>query len=340
QVSRHGSFEHGTSTLRLARDVWASAEAERWRRVRAALLAARARRPGPGRDDKVVAAWNGLAIAALAETGALLGRPDLVDAAARCAALLVSVHVTEGARLRRVSRDGVAGDPHGVLEDYGDVAEGLLALHAVTGRPVWLHRAGALLETVLAHFRDADGAFHDTADDATDAPLLAVRRPQDPTDNAYPSGTTAAAGALLGFAAVTGSARHREAAVAALGAVRQHAGSAPRAFGWGLAVIQALLDGPREVAVVGPDGDPLRERLHRVSLAGTAPGLVVAVGTSGGADGDDPGTGDGPAPLLAGRGLVAGRAAAYVCRGFACTLPTSSAERLALDVGARVDLLA
>ena len=325
QVDPAGSFEHGTSTLRLARDVWADdAGATRWRRARAALLAARAARPQPVRDDKVVAAWNGLAVAALAETGALLDRPDLVRAARECAGLLVDVHLS-GPRLARVSRDGVAGDPPGVLEDYGDVAEGFLALHAVTGEPVWLDRAGALLDTVLAHFTDASGALFDTADDATDAPLLAVRRPQDPTDNAYPSGTSAAAGALLGYAALSGSTRHRDAASAALTAARSHAARVPRAFGWALAVVQAMIDGPREVAVVGADGDPLRAQLHRTALAGAAPGLAVAVGPP------DAGTG---APLLAGRPLVEGRAAAYVCRGFTCRLPTSSPADLAVDVGA------
>jgi uncharacterized protein YyaL (SSP411 family) len=330
QVSAGGSFEHGASTLRLAHDVWASPEAERWRQARRALLDARARRPQPGRDDKVVAAWNGLAIAALAETGALLDRPDLVGAATRCAALLMSVHVSGtasggGLRLHRVSRGGVAGDPQGVLEDYGDVAEGLLALHAVTGDPGWLDRAGALLDTVLAHFRDPDGAWYDTAGDATDGPLLAVRRPQDPTDNAYPSGATAVAGALLGYGALTGSGPHREAAAGALGAVRAQGGTAPRAFGWGLAVLQALLDGPREVAVAGPDGDPLRAQLHQVALAGTAPGLVVTVGAPGSAG----------APLLAGRTLPGGRSAAYVCRDFTCRVPTSVPGELAAQVGAR-----
>ena len=336
-VTTGGTFERGASTLQLRRDVWADADADadadaegegqeagRWQAARAALLAARARRPQPGRDDKVVAAWNGLAVAALAETGALLGRPDLVDAARRAADLLVTVHLVDG-RLRRVSRDGAVGEPAGVLEDHGDVAEGFLALHAVTGEPAWLHRAGALLDTVLARFVDADG-FHDTADDASDGPLLAVRRPQDPTDNAYPGGASAAAGALLTYAALTGSTRHRDAATTALGAARRHGTDAPRAFGWGLAVLQAVADGPREVAVVGPDDDPLRADLHAVALAGTAPGLVVALCVPGA---------EGAAPLLADRPLLAGGAAAYVCRDFACRLPTSDPQALGRDLGTR-----
>jgi uncharacterized protein YyaL (SSP411 family) len=331
RVTSSGTFEHGRSTLQLDRDVWTGADDDvrRWRRIRADLLAARDLRPQPGRDDKVVAAWNGLAIAALAETGALLDRPDLVAAADRVADLLLAVHLVpaadgRGVRLRRVSRDGLAGRPAGVLEDYGDVAEGLLALYAVTGQVERLRTAGDLLDTVLDHFGDGAGGFHDTADDATDGALLAVRRPQDPTDNAYPSGTSAVAGALLTYAALTGSLRHRDAAGAALGVAVQHGGGAPRAFGWALAVAQAWADGPREVAVVGQDDDPLRLALHRTALAGCAPGLAVAVGTTDG----------GGVPLLAGRPLLAGAAAAYVCRDFACRAPTSSAEELGRDVGA------
>jgi uncharacterized protein YyaL (SSP411 family) len=102
--------------------------------------------------------------------------------------------------LRRVSRDGRAGSSAGVLEDYGDVAYGLLALHSVTGAARWLRAAGALLETVLTHFADHDGTLFDTADFATDEALAMIRRPKEPTDGAYPSGTSAAAAALLGYA--------------------------------------------------------------------------------------------------------------------------------------------
>jgi uncharacterized protein YyaL (SSP411 family) len=322
-VTPSGTFEHGTSTARLTRDPWPDeAEAARWTAARGRLLAARARRPQPGRDDKVVAAWNGLAVAALAETGALRDRPDLVAAATAAAELLLDVHVGPGGsgdRLRRVSRDGAAGAPRGVLEDYGDVAEGFLALHAVTGEARWLDAAGRLLGTVLADFADEDGVLHDTAADDTDAALRAVRRPQDPTDNAYPSGTSAAAGALLSYAALTGSSRHREAAEAALRAAGAAGGRAPRAFGWALAVAEALADGPREIAVAGPDGDPAREALHAVALASPAPGAVVTVGEP-----DTPGV-----PLLAGRTTTSGGAAAFVCRGFVCELPTSDPRALA-----------
>jgi uncharacterized protein YyaL (SSP411 family) len=318
KVTEAGTFEHASSTLQLARDPDDDdAQAQRWSSLRARLATVRAQRPQPGRDDKVVAAWNGLAIAALAETGALLDRSDLVLAAERAAGLLLDVHWV-GGRLRRVSRDGVVGSPGAVLEDYGDLAEGLLTLHSVTGAARWLSAAGELLDVVLAEFIGADGV-HDTPAGATDAALAAVRRPSDPTDNAYPSGASAAAGALLSYAALTGSARHRQAAEQALGAAGSAGQQAPQAFGWALAVSQALLDGPREVAVLGRADDADRAALHAVALASTAPGLVISVGEPEAQ----------AVPLLVGRGLIDGRATAYVCRDFACALPTTDPDVLA-----------
>ncbi|MEP6761716.1 MAG: thioredoxin domain-containing protein, partial [Sporichthyaceae bacterium] len=317
-VTAEGTFEHGTSVLQLLRD---PDDVARWEAERARLLVVRQNRMPPARDDKVVAAWNGLAVAALAETGALLDRSDLVDAALAAADLLVRVHL-EGDRLRRVSRDGVAGSPAGVLEDYADVAEGFLTLYAVTGDAAWVDRAGRLLDVVLARFGDASGGFYDTADDAEQL----VRRPQDPTDNATPAGQSGAAGALLTYAAYTGSGRHRQAAEEALRIYGLLAEQHARFAGWGLAVAEALVDGPREVAVVGPVGDDRTAHLHRTALMGTAPGAAVAVGDPAGPVG---------VPLLDDRPLVSGAPAAYVCRSFTCDAPTSDPAALAVAVGAR-----
>ncbi|MFF5247364.1 thioredoxin domain-containing protein [Streptosporangium sp. NPDC000095] len=315
-----GTFEHGTSVLQLLADP-DPGEDERFARVRSALLAARSRRVRPGRDDKVVAAWNGLAIAALAETGALFERPDLVEAAREAAVLVDELHV-DGDRLLRTSRDGRAGANAGVLEDYGDLAEGLLTLYGVTGEVRWFHRAEALLDTVLERFSDGSGGFYDTADDAE--PLF--QRPRDATDNATPSGQFAAAGALLSYAALTGSARHREAAEAALGTVTVLAGKHARFAGWGLAAAQAALSGPIEVAIVGPAGDPATTALHRTALLSPLPGLVLALGDPGS------GSGSGEVPLLGGRGLVGGEPAAYVCRGFTCRMPVTTPEALRAEL--------
>ncbi|MFI1965536.1 thioredoxin domain-containing protein [Streptomyces pathocidini] len=349
-VTEEGTFEKGASVLQLPGEEKGSGSAERFvgravvgdgradaariESIRQRLLAAREERPRPGRDDKVVTAWNGLAVAALAETGAYFDRPDLVDAALDAADLIVRVHMDPAGRLSRTSRDGAAGANFGVLEDYADTAEGFLALSAVTGEGVWVEFAGLLLDTVLRHFTGGgktggdkgeggpgNGALYDTPDDGE----ALIRRPQDPTDNAAPSGWTAAAGALLSYAACTGSSRHREAAERALGVVRALGPRAPRFIGWGLAVAEALLDGPREVAVVGPAADPATAALHRTALLGTAPGAVVVLG--------EPGAGAEDVPLLRDRLLLNGRPAAYVCRNFTCDAPTAEPSVLAGKVG-------
>ncbi|MFF4366408.1 thioredoxin domain-containing protein [Streptomyces sp. NPDC001594] len=322
-VTEEGTFEHGKSVLQLPQD-GPVVEAERIASVKARLLAARGARPAPGRDDKVVAAWNGLAIAALAECGAFFERPDLVERAIEAADLLVRVHMDGRARLARTSKDGRAGTNAGVLEDYGDVAEGFLTLASVTGEGVWLEFAGFLVDLVMARFTAEDGSLYDTAHDAE----RLIRRPQDPTDTAAPSGWTAAAGALLSYAAHTGSRPHREAAERALGVVQALGPRAPRFIGHGLAVAEALVDGPREVAVVGHPEDPATAALHRTALLGTAPGAVVAVGLPRAEDGSG-----GEFPLLAERTLVHDLPTAYVCRHFVCARPTTEPVELAEQLG-------
>jgi len=323
-VTPQGTFEHGASTLQLPAD---PDDPDRWQAVRGRLLDARRERPQPARDDKVVAAWNGLAIAALAEVGALLAVPSYVDSAVAAAELLLDVHLVDG-RLRRTSRDGRVGPHPGVLEDYGNVAEALAVLHQVTGQARWLAAAQSLLEVVTAHFGDGAGGFYDTADDAEQL----VARPADPADNAAPSGSSAAAGALLTTAALTGSAQYRDAAEAALAVVGWIAARQPRFCGWAMAVAEAALAGPLQVAVVGPDGSIAvvgpdgsdRGALALVARLGTSPGAVVVAGEP-----DDEGV-----PLLADRPLVDGAAAAYVCRGFVCDAPTTDPAALAAAVRA------
>jgi uncharacterized protein YyaL (SSP411 family) len=248
-----------------------------------------------------------LAIAALAEAGVLLDVPRYVEAAGAAAELLVGTHLVDG-RLRRTSRDGVAGTAAGVLEDYGDLAEGLLVLHQATGEARWLTVAGELLETALARFTDGAGGFYDTADDAE----TLMRRPRDPSDNAAPSGTSALAAALVAYSALTGSSRHRAAAEDALRTVSGLAVKQPRFFGWALAAAAALADGPVQVAVVGEGGrGPLTAAAWRARPAGA---VVVS-------DAPDH-------PLLADRPLIGGRAAAYVCRGMVCDLPVTDVAAL------------
>ncbi|MDT4916791.1 MAG: uncharacterized protein QOH89_1491 [Pseudonocardiales bacterium] len=307
EITDDGTFEHGASTLQLLTD---PADPDRWADLRTRLFAARTIRPQPARDDKVVTAWNGLAIAGLAEAGLLLDEPRYRAAAVDCAQLLLDVHLA-GGRLRRTSRDGIAGGAAGVLEDYGDLADGLLTLHQVSADPRWLAATGGLLDTALAHFGDGAGGFFDTADDAEQL----VRRPRDPADNATPSGASALITALVAYAALTGSAEHRAAAEAGLRQVGEQAAGQPRFFGWALAAAEALVDGPVQIAIVGePDGGPLTDTAWRLR----PPGAVVLSAAP-----DSAGL-----PLLADRPLIAGRPAAYVCRGMVCDLPVTEVAAL------------
>ena len=207
----------------------------------------------------------------------------------------------------------------------------------MTGEARWADLAGELLVTALDRFAGGTTGFYDTADDSE----RLIYRPADPADGPSPSGTFAIAGALLSYAALTGSARHREAAAAALATVPALAQRFPRAAGWGLAVAEASLAGPVEVAVVGPPDDPRTADLHRTALLASPPGTVLALGDPGAA-GSAPAAASGRAgrsaaagtgvPLLAGRGLVGGAPAAYVCRGFTCRAPVTSPEELRAEL--------
>jgi uncharacterized protein YyaL (SSP411 family) len=315
-VTPAGTFSRGTSVLRLTVD-----HDERLDRIRGRLAVGRARRPRPDRDDKVVAAWNGLALAALAEAGLLLGRPDFTAAALDIADLLTGTHMT-GGKLARTSRDGVAGDSTGQLEDYACVASGFLALSGATGEGRWVSAAAELLAVVLDHFANPSGGFYD----APDFGERLIFRPADPADNATPSGAFAAADALLSYAALTGSARHMESAREVLKLVPAIADRYPRAAGSGLAVATALLSGPAQVAVTGRLDDPRTADLVRTAVHLAPPGAVVAAGEL-------------PyVPLLEGRTLVNGAPAAYVCRDFACLLPSNSVADLRHALSSSVSL--
>jgi uncharacterized protein YyaL (SSP411 family) len=321
-VTPGGTFEHGQSTLQLRTD---PDDAARWADARAKLFEARAVRPRPGRDDKIVASWNGLVIAALAEAGAMLEVPEWIEAALAAADLIVAVHLGAHGddRLCRTSRDGRPGGNDGVLDDYGSVAEGFQALFQVTGDDAWLVLAGILLDIAVQHFADGEGGFYDTADDAA----ALIQRPRDPSDNAEPSGWLAVANACITQSALTGVTEYREVAERALAVATALAGRAPRAVGWGLAAGTALLAGPLEVAVVAED-EQEAEGWRRTALLGTSPGLVVAAGV----------VGDGDVPLLRDRPTIEGRPTAYICRGFVCDAPVSDLHVLAARVGTRAAL--
>ncbi len=319
-VTPAGTFEHGTSVLE---DRGPEPDPAARERIRAGLLAARSERVRPGLDDKRLAGLNGLAIQAFAEAGAALGRQDLVDVAREAAAFVRSSLVVDG-RLRRTwsHRDGGGAGPHAaVLEDHAFLLEGALALFEAGGDPADLAWATELAHTIEERFGDPEhGGFFSTADDAE---VLLVRR-KELDDAPVPSGGASAARGLLRLASLTGEHRHAAAAEGWLQLIAPLAERHPQAVAYSLLALDEHHRGAQEVAVVGPaDG---REALLDVLRERPRPGTVVAIG-----DGRDPeGT---PVALLRGRGPVDGRAAAYVCSGFACRAPVTTPEALREALG-------
>ncbi|TRW78387.1 thioredoxin domain-containing protein [Mycolicibacterium sp. 018/SC-01/001] len=311
-VTDAGSFEHGASVLQLRAD---PTDWQRFDAVRATLRASRGRRPQPERDDKVVTAWNGLAITALCEAGVALADPELIDAAAACARALLDVHVCDG-RLRRTSLGGETGPSAAILDDHAALATGLLTLHQMTGEPAWLDAATGLLDVALQHFTDPaePGRWYDIADDAEHLLL----RPADPFDGATPSGASSIAEALMLATHLAPSdraapyARAAEATLASGAAVIERA---PRSAGHWLAIAEAAVRGPIQIAVSCVD--PQRSDLLTAARV-LAPGGAIVVG--GHADTSE---------LLRDRPRVDGADAAYVCRGRVCDLPVRTAEELA-----------
>ncbi|MDT5282530.1 MAG: uncharacterized protein QOJ20_3725 [Mycobacterium sp.] len=310
-VTDRGTFEHGSSVLQLLTD---PDDADRFDRVRTALLAARLTRPQPGRDDKVVTAWNGLAITALAEASVALARPEFLDAAIQCARSLVDLHVVDG-RLRRASLAGRVGDSAAILEDHATLATGLLTLYQLTGDASWLDAASGLLDVALDHFADPDrdGRWFDSADDAEQLMV----RPADPLDGATPSGASTIAEALqlaAHLAPADRAGRYGAAADATLAGATPILARLPRSGGHWLAVAEAAVRGPIQIAVAC---DPRRSELLSAARE-LAPGGAVVVG--------------GPvnsSELLVDRDRVGGSDAAYVCRGRVCDLPVTTREDLA-----------
>ena len=291
--------------------------------ARRALYEARSRRPAPARDDKVIAAWNGLAIAALADAGLILGRGDYIDAAAATAAFVLDALVVDG-RLRRAHMDGRA-QQLGQLDDHADLCHGLLCLYGATFHPRWLAAARALAARMVELFADPDGnGFFYAGSDGEG--LLA--RTRDLEDHPTPAGNSQAAHVLLRLAALTGDPALEERAVGALRLVRGEMGRFPQAFGTALVALDDHLAARREIAVVGPPDDPRTAELVKAARAGAGPTDALAVGDPGDAAAAE------AAPLLRDRPLVDGAPAAYVCVGFACRAPVTSPEELAETLAA------
>jgi uncharacterized protein YyaL (SSP411 family) len=285
--------------------------------ARARLLERRATRPQPSRDDKALAAWNGLAIGALADAARLLPAPasDRYGAAAIAAAdtILAGLRRPDG-RLGRSWKDGRASG-EGVLEDYADLADGLLALYELTFDERWFTIAREMADTILERFEDPAGGFFDTADDHE----TLVTRPKDPQDNATPSGGSMATLVLLRLAALTGDSRYGDAAGRALATVTPYLARFPTGFANWLSAAHLEVDGIVELAIVGDPDDPATAALVEVARSQRQHDLVVAVAADPAAS---------VIPLLAGRTMIDGRPTAYVCRQFTCRLPVTDPQAL------------
>ena len=286
---------------------------------RAKLYEIRANRVWPGLDDKVLTAWNGLMLAALAEAGQAFGRADYVEAARANAAFLHRTMRAESGRLLRTWRAGSRAKYNGYLEDYAFVADGLVALYEATFETRWLDWSRELADLMLKHFQDSDnGGFYDTSDDHEQL----LHRPKNLQDNAVPSGSSMAASALSKLGLLTGNGSYIRVAEQCVEPMCQLMSQYPTGFGQWLNVASFLLSEPSEVALVGS-----REELSPfldVVRNGFRPFQVVAAG-----DEDD----EAPVPLLANRPRVGGKPTAYVCRQFLCRAPVTDALELARQLG-------
>ncbi len=291
-------------------------------RARPLLLAARERRVKPGRDDKILTAWNGLTLRAVADAARVLGRDDYRAVAERSADFLLTNLKTGDGRLLRTYKDGRA-KIDGYLDDYAALADGLLALYACTFEPRLFAEARALADAILARFwDDREGGFYMTSDDGH---TELISRPKELFDNAVPSGNSTAVDVLLRLAALSGENSYAERAERTLQGLTGIVQRAPSGFGRALAAMEFALSTPTEVAIAGDPSDRATGALLRVVNGAYRPTVVTAV--------TRPGALEAGIALLEGRDRVDGQDAAYVCERFACRRPVTTPEDLAKELG-------
>ncbi|HEY4346587.1 MAG TPA: thioredoxin domain-containing protein [Gaiellaceae bacterium] len=275
---------------------------------RAELFELREKRDKPARDDKAIASWNGLALAAFAECGRVLDVPAWIEAARALGEFLLGPMSEAGGRLHRTWRDGTARGT-GFLEDYADVANGLLELHAATGELRWLEEANRLGRLAVELFYDTrHGGFFQTPAGGEE---LVIRR-KDFDDHPAPSGNSMIAYVLLKLSRLYGDVELEEKALSVYALIRAGLENAPGAFGWGLVGVDLYLSKRREIAIAGP---PTSE-VARKALRRWDPNAVIAFGPADGV------------PLLEGKDLVDGKPAVYVCERFACQTPVTDPRDL------------
>ena len=324
-VTRQGNFE-GKSILNVAQESDGLAQqlgmsedelADVLERSRARLLEARDHRVRPERDDKVLTAWNALALSAFAEAAVVLESDDLRAVARRNAAFLLDNLVQDG-RVLRTYQDGHA-KLNGYLEDYAYLIDGLLCLHEATLESRWLQEAIRLGEGMVELFwDDPSGQFYDTGRDHEEM----VIRPRDISDNATPSGSSMAANVLLRLAVITGDSEYERRAVTALRNARELIERFPTGAGHWLCSLDFYLTPTREIAIVGDGGGRETQALVSEVYRHFVPNRVLV----GGSDGD---VALSRLPLLEGRGGIDARPTAYVCQNYVCSLPVTEPEELA-----------
>jgi len=286
-------------------------------RGRAKLFEVREQRVKPGRDEKILTAWNGLMLAAFAEAARVLDRADYRTVAENNAEFILSTMMKDGRLFRTWKAQPGEAKLMAYLEDYAFYADGLLALYQTTFDPRWFQQARSLMDVVLEHFADNNhGGFFDTADDHE----MLVTRPKSLQDNATPCGNSMAVRVLLQLTAYTGQAAYETPAVTALASLQQAMVQYPAAFANWLGALEFILASPKEIAIIGsPDGDDTRALLKTV-YAAYHPNQVVAVAPENH-------TAMHP-ELVEARSMQAGRATAYVCQNFTCKQPVVSAAEL------------
>jgi uncharacterized protein YyaL (SSP411 family) len=309
-VTTWGNFE-GKSILEFVGDV---TERPGLAGARRRLFGAREERVHPARDDKVLASWNGLMLAAFAEAAGALGRDDYGRMAERNGEFLLRELCTPDGRVVHVWMAGVA-KANGYLEDHAHVIEGLLELYRVTFDSRWYTAARRLAETMIERFVAAGVGFYDTSDHHE----RLITRPRELADNAMPSGNGMAASVLQRLAGLAVEPRYAQAARDSLALAQPLLARAPLGFGQWLSALDYALAHPREVAIVGDLRAADTRALLDASANGYRPHQVVAVGAGGG---------EPAVPLLRGRGRVGGRATAYVCVDSACRAPVTEPEAL------------
>jgi len=285
--------------------------------ARTVLFTLRKNRVPPARDEKIITAWNGMMLAALAEAGRVLDMPDYVEAAVANARFLLEEMSGPDGRLWRTYRDGVA-KINGYLEDYAHVIDGLLELYQSTFDRRWFAEAQRLADLVLAHFRAEDGGFYDTSDDHE----ALIVRPRSIQDNATPSGNAMIAYDLLRLTGYTAETRYEEAALSIYHALGSMLAEYPLAFGEMLIGLDMALRRPVEIAIIGDPSDERTRALLRVVRQKYRPLAVVALSPHNAESNAVP-------PLLRTRTLRDGAPAAYVCENFVCAAPVSTPEALA-----------